>query len=165
MTRPTRLASLLVPLLTAALVATAPAADAQAKRKPHHKNPDGHYVGHETPVEENALDTMVYEFDVTGHGRKIKNMVVRFNAVCSYPLTVQYVVQPAGPMRIDKHGRFHYLLEQDSPNDFEDIRLEVTGRLVGTKVKAATFSYEVGYCGRGDADDPMDWVAQRTKKA
>jgi hypothetical protein len=138
-TRPTRLASLLVPLLAAALVATAPAAD--AKPKPHHhQNPDGHYVGHETPVEDNGLDKMIYEFDVTGHGRKIKNMVVRFNAVCSYPLGVQYVVQPAGPMKINKSGRFHYLLEHDSPNDVEDIRLEVTGRLKGTEVKAATFS-------------------------
>ncbi|QIG44517.1 hypothetical protein G5V58_18570 [Nocardioides anomalus] len=162
MTRPTRLASLLVPVLAAALVATGPAADAKPKPKP--KNPDGHYVGHETPVEDNALDTMVYEFDVTGHGRKIKNMIVRFNAVCSYPLGVQYVVQPAGPMKIDKRGKFHYLLEQDSPNDYEDIRLEVTGRLKGTEVKSATFSYEVGYCARGDADDPMDWVAKRTKR-
>jgi hypothetical protein len=161
-TRPTRFASLLVPVLAAALVATGPAADAKPQPKP--KNPDGHYVGHETPVEDNGLDKMVYEFDVTGHGRKIKNMVVRFNAVCSYPLTIQYVVQPAGPMKISKTGHFHYLLEQDSANDYEDIRLEVRGRLVGTKVKHATFSYEVGYCSRGDADDPMDWVGARAHK-
>lgn len=161
MTRPSRLASLLAPVLAATLVVAAPAAEAKPKKP---KNPDGPYVGHETPPEDNALDTMVYEFDVTGKGRKIKNFVVRFNAVCSYPLGITYVVQPAGPMRIDKKGRFSYLLEQDSPNDYEDIRLEVKGKLKGTKVKEATFSYEVGYCARGDADDPMDWVASRASK-
>jgi hypothetical protein len=164
MTGPTRFALLLAPVL-AATVLSAPALSAPAHAKPRPKDPDGHYVGHETPAEDNALDTMVYEFDVSGHGRKVKNLTVRFNAVCSYPLGVQYVVQPAGPMKIDKRGRFHYLLEQDSANDFEDIRLEVTGRLKGTEVKQATFSYAVGYCSRGDADDPMDWVAKRTRRS
>jgi len=165
MTGPTRSASLLAAaamVLTTAAVAT-PAADAKPKPK---ADPDGHYVGHETPVEQNALNTMVYELDVTGDGRKIKNLTVRFNAVCSYPLGIQYVVQPVGTMKVDKRtGKFHYLLEQDSANDFEDIRLEVSGRLKGTKVKDATFSYAVGYCSRGDAEDPMDWVAERTKRA
>jgi hypothetical protein len=156
-----RLARLTAPLAVALATSVLVASPGHAVEKRKPKNPDGHYVGHETPVEANGLDTMVYEFDVTGKGRKIKNFTVRFNAVCSYPLGVQYVVQPAGPMKIKKNGAFHYLLEQDSVNDFEDIRLEVSGKLKGTKVRKATFSYEVGYCSRGDAEDPMDWVAKR----
>ena len=46
MTRPTRLASLLAPVLAAALVVAAPAAEAKPK---HPKIAEGRYVGHELP--------------------------------------------------------------------------------------------------------------------
>jgi hypothetical protein len=152
-------------VVCAALVLTPATASAKPKPPKPSKSPDGHYVGHEVPVESNGLNKIVFEFDVAKNGRKIIEPTVRLNLVCGYPLGIQYHVQPIDPMKVDpRTGKFHFLLEKDSPNDFEDYRVELSGRLKGTRVVQGTFSIEVGYCSRGDADDPMRWAASRTSK-
>jgi hypothetical protein len=154
-------------LLAAAVVCAAlvlSPATASAKPKPP-KSPDGHYVGHEAPVESNGLNKIVFEFDVAKNGRRITRPTVRLNLVCGYPLGIQYHVQPIDPMTVNpRTGRFHFLLEKDSENDYEDYRVELSGRLKGTRVVQGTFSIEVGYCSRGDAEDPMHWAAARSRK-
>jgi hypothetical protein len=149
-------------LCSVVLVGTSHVA-APAAAKPV-KDPDGKYSGEEVPPPDNAIDQVFITFKVTGDGRKIKNWIVTMNVVCvSYPVYVEAISQSMPTMKVKKNGRFHKVFE--TTVDGSEARIEVGGKLVGTKVKDGILSYEVGVCQRGnDPGDPMRWTAKRTKR-
>ena len=150
----------LLALAASALPGLAPSVQAAPK------DPDGHYAGTETPEEANGLDDVVLTFDVKGNGRKIKDFTIAMNVVCSgYPLYVEYVVQPMDDMRVNpRTGRFRDVVEGATEGG-TGYRVEVAGRLRGTKVRQGTMSYDVGICQRGTGDEgPVEWKGSRESK-
>lgn len=136
-----------------ALAGPSPAAD---------RDPDGAYEGRGTNVGDLALDQVAVEFDVSGDGTRVKNWVVRMNAICVVfpgPVELQFVTQPMPAMKIKRDGRFAKVFEREVEG--EPVRVEVSGRLKGTRVKQGTISYRVGVCYRGE-EEPIRWEAQRT---
>jgi hypothetical protein len=127
------------------------------------RDPDGKYDGGEVPPPDNVVDQVFISFDVAGNGRKIKRWVVTMNVVCvTYPVSVELISQPMPTMKVKKNGRFHEVFTHTT-DDGTEARIEVGGKLVGTKVKDGTLSYEVGVCSRGDEPgDPLRWTARRT---
>ena len=128
------------------------------------KDPDGKYAGGEVPPPDNAIDQVFITFKVSNNGTKIKKWLVTMSVVCvTYPAYVEVITQSMPTMKVKKNGRFHKVFE--TTVDGSDARIEVGGRLVGTKVKDGILSYEVGVCQRGnDPGDPMHWIAKREKR-
>jgi hypothetical protein len=126
------------------------------------RDPDGKYDGGEVPPPDNAIDQVFITFKVSNNGTKIKKWLVTMSVVCvTYPVSVEVISQSMPTMKVKKNGRFHKVFE--TTVDGSDARIEVGGKLVGTKVKDGILSYEVGVCARGDEpDDPLRWTAKRT---
>ena len=119
--------------------------------------------GREVPAADDIRDAVFISFVVVRDGRKVKKWVVTMNVVCTtYPLSVELISQPMNPMRVNaRTGKIRDLVK-GTTDDGTEYRVEVTGKLVGRKVKNGTLSYEVGLCQRGDdPGDPLRWKAAR----
>ncbi|MQA74001.1 MAG: hypothetical protein GEU88_06620 [Solirubrobacterales bacterium] len=123
---------------------------------------DGRYEGEGVGTGGGA-NAVTIKFRVADDGRKIKDWRVLMFVICINPiLPVQYTKQPMPTMKVDDDGRFRKVHRFDE--DGVRARIEVSGRLVGKRVKGGRLRYRVGACERADEGEPVRWKAKRVTR-
>lgn len=123
-------------------------------------DPDGRYSGR--LVADNVVDSGVVHFDVSRDGRRIVRWRVTMNVVCaSYPVRVELITQTMPTMTVASDGRFSSVYTRPV-RGVRDVRIAVSGRLAGTRVRGGKIDYDVGFS-TGTCTRRADWTAARAR--
>lgn len=146
-----RRSALVVGLVVALLLSAAgPAGAAQA----------GRYRG--KLVADTVVDSGVVHFSVSRDGRRITGWRVTMNVVCaSLPVRVELITQTMPAMTIARDGRFRSVYTKPVRR-VRDVRIVVSGKLTGGRVRGGTIDYDVGFS-TGTCTRRADWTASRSR--
>lgn len=151
---PGRRRSTVVAAIAAALILLASGAASAAA------GPGGRYRGE--LVADTTVDAGFVHFAVSRDGRKITGWRVTMNVVCaSLPVRVELITQTMPTMTVGRDGRFRGVYTRPV-RDVRDVRIVVSGRLVGTRVRGGKVDYDVGFR-TGTCTRRADWTAVRAR--
>ncbi len=123
-------------------------------------DPDGRYRGQ--LVADNVVDSGVVHFTVSRDGRRLTGWRVTMNVTCaSLPVRVELITQTMPAMTIARDGRFRSVYTRPVKG-VDDVRIAVSGRLAGARVRDGRIEYEVGFS-TGTCTRTADWTAARAR--